>query len=314
MSFSLCSTTLGNTGAILCDVSPGIPKKISVWNGSKALTAIAGSLFQPFLEASSKKSKLDSDKLFVFPTIEDVADKSESNKEGSLNQGFKTILVEGKPGYEFKVFAGASLVPQLRKFNNQTVRVLTLDVNSRVWGTKSGANFVGAQAKIFVTGLKFATGQNVEEGVVTISVIYLDSAELNDDATFGEVDSFSGVVGLLDVQLSEYAVHAANVFKLQALIPTAEIGESINVYDSFATPLETAGTILAHTGATFSTSLAVTSITKNVANKGWDVTVEATAYGLLAASAPIRFSLANPTVLDAADVTGIEGLPVTAIK
>ncbi len=314
MSFSLLTTSVANTGGILGDVSPGIIKTFAIWNGSKAISAITGAAFQPFLEASSVKAKADGDKLFLFPDIQDIADKSEANKEGSLNQGFKITLIEGKPAYEYKVFAGATQTPFLRKFNNQSVRLLTFDKNNRVWGVKSGNSFIGRQAKIFVQGLKDPTGQNVEEGVVTIAVSYLDPTELNDNAAYGEVESYSNIKSLLDVQLSEGTAHASNVFKIQGLIPTAEVGEALNLGDYFGAELADDAMWVVTTGTNYGTVVTITSVAYDSANKWWTVTLDSTEFTALANGAKIKFALAAPPVLDAAGVVEVEGIPVIATK
>ena len=55
----------------------------------------------------------------------------------SVNLGFKTVLLEGKPGYKVKLFAGADLLKRLRTFNNQTIRVIEYDSNGVFWGPTS---------------------------------------------------------------------------------------------------------------------------------------------------------------------------------
>jgi len=313
MSLSLCAKSVANTGVIQCDVAPGIPAFFMVWNGSAKIEDIQGSQFQAFLEANSKLSKNDINKIFVFPIIQDITDATEANKEGTLNQGFKTILLEGKPAYTYKVFAGQSTVPQLRKFNNQSVRTLTMDTNMRAWGVRSTDNYVGAQAKIFTGGLKFATGQNVEEGVATISISYLAASELNDDAAFGEVDSAAGIVGLLDANIF-YISNVGNVFEIGVSVPTAEIGESISLYDTYSVELEAAALWSAKTGANFTVDLPIITVAKNDALSAWTITFDPTAYGLLGTNAKIELSLAPPPDLDAADIDGIEGVPVILTK
>lgn len=300
MSVSLCASSVANTGAIQCDVAPGIPIKFMIWNDSEAIADIEGSQFQPFMEAGSKLSKSDAGKIFVFPIIQDITDATEANKEGTLNQGFKTVLLEGKPAYTYKVFAGQSLVPQLRKFNNQNVRVLVLDANNRVWGVQSGLNFVGAQAKIFTGGLKFPTGQNVEDGVVTISVSYLVASELNDDAAFGEVDSAAAIVGLIDANVT-YVSSVDNVYKIDVRIPTSEIGQFISLFSQYATELASASMWVLKTGTT---TLGITSVVVDNTLGLWTVTTTEAGYDY---GDVLKLNLAVPPVLDAADVTEIEG-------
>ena len=314
MAFSLCSSIVANTGFVACDAAPGIPSKLMIWNGSYAISGYSEANFQAALEAASKKAKADPDKLFVFPEIQDIADNSEANTEGTLNLGFKTIIKEGLPAYTFKVFAGQSLVASLRAFNNQTVRVLMLDRNDRIWGTKSGSNFVGMQARIFVTPLKFADGQNVTEGVVDVTVSFSSASEFGDSATFGEVNDTSGIVGLMDAELSEAAAHASNVYYIKAKVPTAEIGQYVDMYDYFDDELAVSALWTAFTGATFSTSLAITSVVKDVAKKAWAITFDNTAFTALSAGASIKIVPVAPPVLDAAGVTEVELLPIVVTK
>jgi hypothetical protein len=58
----------------------------------------------------------------------------------------------------------------------------------------------------------------------------------------------------------------------------------------------------------------MTSMAVNSGNKGWDITFDSTAYTALSTGAKIKINLADPTTLDAADVTGIEGVAVIATK
>jgi len=306
-SLSLCASSVANTGPILCDVAPGIAKKIFIWNDSVDIVDVTGDLFQPYFEEASKLPKADAGKLFVFPEHEDVVDASEANVEGTLNQGLKMIIREGKPVYTLKVLAGQSLVPLLRKFNNQNLRVLVLDSNNRIWGVKQGTKFVGAQASIFVSGLKFATGQNIEERVVTITLSFLSASEVNDSATFGEVDTIAGIVGLIDVDLVETAAHAANVWHIGGQIPTAEIGEVINVADTFSAELADDLLWIAKTGAPgYATTLAIDSVAEDLVNGGWTVTFEPVAYAALAGGTKIKLYWTTPALLEAAGIDGLE--------
>lgn len=313
MAVSLCAATVANTGAIQCDIAPGIPVAIFIWNDIQPITAVQGSQFQPFLENAAQLSKSAAGKLFLFPIIQDVADKTQSNKTGTLNLGFSTILLEGKPDYEFKVFAGQSLVPQLRKFNNQNVKILILDNHNRVWGVASGSNFTGAQVKMFTTGIGFATGQAVDEGVVTISVSYLIAAELNDAAAYGQITSFSNILGLIDANVG-FISNIANVYKIGITIPTAQIGQTINLGNNYSTLLANAALWVAYTGNNFATTLAITSVAYDATIGAWTVTFDSTAFGALAVGTKIQLGLVAPPTLNAANITGIEGVVTILTK
>lgn len=315
MDFSLCGKTLVNIGGIECDVARGVLERIMAYNGAVPSTDYADSdTFLSYLVTGSKKSRTDSDKVFPFPSAKEISDKSEANKEGTLGLGYKTILREGLPSYEIKVFAGMLQLKALRKFNNKTIRIFEYDENKNLWGTKVGDTFKGFQAKIFVAGGNIATGQNVEEGVVIITVSILENSEYKDNAYVVPIDgNINDVGGLLDIDLVELAAHTSNAYKIGARIPTTQMGGYINLYDKYDDELAVAANWKATNQAT-GANIPITTVAKDTTLKGWTVTLDSTAFAALASAAKIIIELKDPSILDAADVLGVESLPLTVSK
>lgn len=313
MALSLCSSSVANTGELACDKSRGVPKKIFICNGSIAAADYAdeATLFAK-LVTNSKLSKSDSNKVFVINEAQDVTDSSEANKEGSLNLGFKAVLQEGKPGYQVKLFAGSDLLKRLRTFNNQTVRIFEWDSNSTIWGTKSGTSFKGFQAKLFFTGNKVATGQNVEEGVVTLTISILSVSEYFDNAYWAALTgNIEDIKPLIDVPLA-YVSNVSNAYKYSMKIADSNLISDYNIFDDFGTAIA-ALTFTAKSGAgTPTTSLAITSVAVDATNKLITVTYDSTAYA--AATGNIKLIPPTPATLDAADVTNVELISVTHAK
>jgi hypothetical protein len=316
MSFSICGSGGANTGAFQCDRRRSIPKKIII--GGKQFTSGeygTQSAFDAALIAAFKLATGSSIKLYPFPEITGVSDKTEANKEATLGAfGPKVSLVEGKPAYEFDVIAGSALEKQLRKFNGQQVPVFIVDDSNAVWGKlDSTSKFVGTDVLIFTTPHKFGDGSNGQTTKVSIS--FVSSADVYDSAAFVvSALSISSMVGLNDGIISEYAAHASNVYKMKVKIATSQAGQYVDVYDYFATELAASAQWVAYTGATLSTPLTITSIAGNAANKGWDITFDTTLYTALAAGAQIKIGLASPAVLDAAGITGLEGVAIITVK
>jgi hypothetical protein len=316
MSFSLCGSVGANTGAIKCDRRRGIPKKIII--GSAEFDSddyASASTFDAAFLASFELATGDASKLYPFPEITGVADKADANKESTLGAfGPKVVLIEGKPAYEFDVIAGTTLEKFLRRFNGQQVPVFIVDDANAIWGKlDSNDVFVGCDALIFTAPHKYGDGSNGQTTKVSIS--FVSAGDVYDSAAFIETGlSISDMVGLLDVTLYEYTAHASNVHKMKGKIETSSPGTVLDLYDSFADELAAAGVWVAHTGATYGTALAITSVAKNTSNKGWDITFDSTAYTALATSTKIKIDLADPATLSAADVTGIEGVAVIAVK
>lgn len=314
MALSLCASSVDNTGELACDKSRGVLKKIFIFNGDipSASYADAATLHAK-LVTNSKLSKSDSDKIFVINEAQDIADSSESNTEASLGLGFKAIIREGRPAYTVKIFAGADLLKRLRTFNNQTVRILEWDANSTLWGTKSGTNFKGFQAKLFFSGNKLATGQNVEEGVVTFTISILSTSEYFDNPVWANLDGYNieDIVPLVDVNM-EYVSAISNVHQISMKIPGSNLVEDYNIYDDYMDAID-ALTFTAKSGAgTPTTALAITSVAKNATLSTLAVTYDSSAYS--SATGNIKLIPPTPATLDAADVTGIEILSVTYPK
>jgi hypothetical protein len=259
-TYSLCGTSVENTGQQLCDKSKGVLRKLFIFNGTiEAADYVDEDTFLDTLIGYSKLTKTDSNKVFVLPEAQDLALANEANKEGSLNLGFKATILEGRPAYKVKGFAGADLLKRLRKFNNQTIRVLEYDANGVFWGTKSGTAFKGYQARLFFDGGYIATGQNIEEGVTEFTISILSNSEYKDNSYWMETSgNVEDITPLLDVNLT-YISKSSNVYKIGMYIPGSNLIGEYNAYDEIGTAVA-ALTFTARTGATYGTSLAITSV------------------------------------------------------
>jgi len=311
MSLSLCASSVANTGELACDKSRGVLRKLFIFNGSVAEADYTdGDELLAKLVEYAKLSKSAANKVFPINEAQDIVDSSEANKEGTLGLGFKAVLIEGKPGYTVKVFGGADLLKRLRQFNNQTVRVLEYDANTAIWGTKVGTAFKGFQAKLFFTGNKLATGQNVEEGVITFSLSILSTSEYFDNAYYAEVDgNIEDVVGLLDVNMALVS-NASNVHQISMKIPGSSLLGDYNIGTDF-------GTAIAALAASFSATIGgaamtITSITYNSTLQTLEVTYNSGTYS--GGSGTIVLNPPTPAQLDAGDVTGVELLSVSYAK
>lgn len=314
MALSYCAKSVSNTGELACDKAKGVLKKIFIFNGLLSPSdLIDEDTFLAKLVTNSKLSKSDSNKVFPINEAQEIADASDANKEGSLGLGFKAILLEGKPAYKVKIFAGGDLLKRLRTYNNQTIRVIEYDANGVFWGTKSGGNFKGYQVKLFFTGGKLATGQNVEEGIVEFTMSVLSTSEYIDNSFWMESNgNVEDIVGLLDVKLGKIS-NVANVYKISMKIVGSNAKEDYNIYADYGA-LIAALTFTAGTGTNYGTPLDITSVAVDANLEALTVTFDAVDYAALPALTVIKLIPPTPPVLDAGDVTNIELLPVYLIK
>lgn len=314
MALSLCGQTVANTGELACDKSKGTGKKLFIFNGAIGSADYANpTVFLAKLAANSKLSKDAANKVFVINEMQDIADASESNTEATLGLGFKAIIREGKPAYTIKLFAGSDLLKRLRTFNNQTIRVLEYDSNNVVWGTKRGNDFIGYQCKMFFTGGNLATGQNVEEGVITLTLSIISNSEYKDNSYWMDIDgNIEDVRGLMDVTMIEKS-NASNVYKIGLEIIGSHLKGGYNIWDDMGAAI--AGTTFtAGTGANYGTPLTITSVAADNTLKCLTVTFDSSAYTGLDGGTSIRLVPPTPTVLDVADATDIEILPLIITK
>ncbi len=313
-NISLCGQIAQNLGAPSCDVSKGVGKKLLIFNGAIAANDYATPLlFNNKLIANSKLSRENTNKIFPIPEMQDIVDASEANTEGTLGLGFKAIIREGRPAYTIKMFAGAQLLKLLRKWNNQTIRILEIDANNRVWGTMIGTNFVGYEARLFFDGNKMATGQNLEEGVVTLTLSILNVAEYKDNSTYQDISDITSIVGLLDVELYEIS-RVDHVIKYGARVKTSQAGGSVDLYDQLDDLIADPALWVSGTGAKYATALGIDTVVKDDAVKGWTVTHTEATFDALAANTPIQVRWVAPEVLDAEDVTNVESIPLVIEK
>jgi hypothetical protein len=316
MALSLCSRSVANVGELACDVAKGVLKKLFIFNGTISGDNYATEAQLLALMAQySKLSKDAANKIFPLNEIQDIADASEANTEGTLGLGFKAVLREGKPAYALKLFAGSDLLKRLRTFNNQTIRVFEYDANGRIWGTKQGSNFIGYQVQLFFTGGHVATGANVEEKVVTVTMSVLSTSEYIDNsyfATIGNQGNIEDIKALNDVQMSKLS-NASNVHKIAFKIPGASLGGSYDIWGDFGSLIATQ-TFTARTGANFATTLLVTSVAADNALGALTVTFDSTAYTGLTNGALIKLIPPAPDTLDIANITNVEILPLIISK
>jgi hypothetical protein len=317
MSIQLCGAQGGNTGLINCAVSPDKIATIAIWGGNLTSSEYdTDAHIKTALLADSKLPKADSNKLFVLPLVENKENKKEANQEQAFSNGVKIVTREGLPGWRFSFFTNMSQMIQLRKFNNKRVPVIMQDISKNVWGTKDGSlNFIGRQAIVFFEGLDHP-GDDQAAGVGYFTVAFLDPIENYDDAVF-VASSFNfqtTLKALIDVQAYEKAVATVNVLHISGKVPTAQIGNDIDIYaDSAYTALFATAADWTATNLTTGASIAITTLAANAAGYG-DMTLNSAAYTALASGTQVKIAAIAANLLDAAGFVGIEIAPVIHTK
>lgn len=310
----LCGFVGSNTGGIKCDKQRGNPKKPFI--GGKVFMPseyLLPDSFQAALKAACKLPSTNSDKMFPFPEIAGATDQTDALKTATLGYGLKQITLEGRPGYEFQVVVGQAQFQAMRSFNRAVVPVLMVDDQNLGWGTydSSDKSWTGELAQIFVSGNKWGDGTATYNA--TVSIFYQSASDFNDYSKYVQLNfNVNEAKGLQTVELSEYAAHATNVYHIQGLIETAQLGKFLNTELDFGADMADDGMWICTKED--GTAFTITSVA-DVAGKGWTVTLDSTAYTALATGAKLFLSWIPCDQLDDADVTGVENVePYVIVK
>lgn len=314
MAFSICGQVGANTGGIDCDVTKGLPVQLVVGSASFASADyVDTATFEAAFLANLILASGSAEKLFPFPVIQGNTAATTAAKTATLGYGLEIKLLASKQGYEFDVLAGSTLEKKLLAFDGQQVPVFILDKAKNMWGILSGTSFVAPKYIMSVEPKDFEDGNAVKTTKVKISIV--DGADFSSNAAYMPTTfTPSDLEGLNDAIVFQTAANTTNVYKIGLKIPTASLTTSINVHDSYAAELASASLWSAKTGATFATTLTITSVVTDTVNGGWTITFDSAAYTALSSGAKIKLTLVSPTALAAADVLGIEATPLVITK
>ncbi len=314
--FTLCaSVNAVNTGGVNCDKSMGklkyLLKTDKEFSSSDYASATA---FIAALRAAGLLARNDGNKLFTFPLLLDLQDNSTQNTTGSLGDGPVEVLQEGAPGFTGGFKANSRQVQNLRSLANASAgRYLCVDENNVIWGYKTSADkFIGIKLDVFVSSDRFRAQGAVKGQVISISASdpseFAQSRYIAMPSTFVATDY--GV--LLDVQLYSKVAPSSNVFKVDGLVQTSEVKNSQSAYTNFGAALVAACWYAKNvaTGA----AITITSVAVDAVNLCYTVTLDSTTWSGLSSGAVVEIGWNAPTVLDANNVTGVEGLSYTVIK
>lgn len=274
--------------------------------------AVDNDTFYAALIAATKLDTGNDDKLFFINNILDPNDITEADKKGAVGEGVPQVLVEGRPAFTYRVEIGHDLYKRLRVLNKQRVPVFTYDDAQNLWGCKDAeGNFAGCEAIFFISENRQQTSTAPVSALITIA--YTSAKVYNDEAFYvpvelGELEP----AGLLDGELREVS-YVSNVYKIAFEAPTARYGKVINLAEKYNAEL-VAGLFNARTGATYGTTLAITSVSYDSTLKCLTVTFDSTAYTALASGAKIKLYLDDVATLEAANIPGIEGVEVIITK
>ena len=230
------------------------------------------------------------DRIHPIFRFEEIADNSEEETVSTLGYGSKQVVKEGKYDWTFRIVKGGlCLNNKLRAFNKASKKVLFIDSNNVIYGTRVESGFTGFTMDFFYAK-PFKANDASNAAIFNVRFALAKPEEFNEKVAFVKADQDieEAVKGLIDLELVQLAVASG---KVTVGIRTA--CDKVNIYEAFGDVMA-AGELwkVSKNGA----PVTITSVAKNDTAGGWDVSFTGTGEHVI--------TLAAPSVLAAANVGG----------
>lgn len=315
---NVCATLGGNTKTPNCPVKMGRIKNL-LPTGSKEFTAAdlaTSEAFQAALQTAMLLSNSDTNKVFGFPTMHEVANNTGDPQVQALADGFEEVTNEALPKYALKSTPDACTQQAMASFNGWLGKNYIIDEKNVLWyRLKSNGGGKGWSTGNLYTPPPSWRGTDVGQSATT-------------RITFADIDEFKRGVGALqlnfnvtdllnlqdvvlddrEVAQNSNSIASNNVFTIGGKMKC----EGTDIYTAFSAALNNIARWRAYTSA--GTPITILSVALNAGVSGWDITLTSAEFNALASGTVFYIDLATPTVLHAAGVDGIEGNKIRFVK
>lgn len=303
---SCVSGTGANTALPSCVFAPG--KFVGAILVDSSFEIAAADI--PNIITKLQEKVLASGKNRIFPIFrfEEVADNSEDVTIQTLGYGSKSVVKDGKYDWSFRqIVGGLCLQARLRAFNKTAFKVLFVDSDNIIYGTRNaaGTGLRGLTLDFFYAS-PFKANDGSNAAMFHLRFALAKPSEFNENIAFVQcgVDIEDNVKGNIDIELTQIILVQG-----QATIGLRTRCEKINLYETFADNFAD-GDLWKCNSAGTGLDIAITSVVKNSSAKGWDVS--------FIGAGEHTLSLVDPKALSAANIggapdNGYEGNTLTVI-
>lgn len=226
----------------------------------------------------------------VYPVFrfEEINDNSAEETVQELGYGSKSVTKDGKYDWSFRqVVGGMILQNALRHFNTVAKRVLLVDSNNVIYGTKSLSGGLMGCTLDFLHAKPWKANDGSNAAIFHLRLALAKPAELNEDVAFVQldVDVENNLKGVIDLQVTKQATAAG-----KATVGLRLASDKSSVYDSFDDQLSVAGAwIIKKAGSVVTPS----TVAKNATTGGWDLTFVGTGEHTISLVTPAALALLN---------------------
>lgn len=303
----VCSAAGGNTGIPDCAFTFKTLKGGFLVPSSFVLSEAQLSSKETIMAALLAAVNHDDPAQRIYPLPETVTftDNTEDPVFQTFGLGGQAFVRDGKYNFLVQYTKGGNCISNaLMKFNNGNYRWLGFDAAGVLIGTKVGATMKGVPLEVFYARpFRMADGTNVALFAYMLS---FDPNYINQNVAFVQLD-YAEITetlrGLENVNIT--GTRAVNVI-------TAKLKKGCagtDLYDMYDTEFAAVGNWVATMNGKV---VALTGVVAVPASKAWAVTLN-TADPNYVAGAPIILNLAAVSVLTAAGIIGLEGVPATFV-
>lgn len=247
------------------------------------------------------KADLAANRIYPTPEIQGITDNSEDVVTQTLGYGSPFVVRDGKYAFQFQYTKGGLCISNaLRKFNSNSVRLIIIDAEGYVIGTRVGNEIQGIPLDVFYARpMKPNDGSNIAvySYQVTFNPVYL-----NEKVGFMKLSlaDLLMIDGLQNINILKSS-RAAAVLKVKTLAGCSQV----NLYDTYATELADDALWVAKMNGK---SVDIVSVATDPNIEGFTVTLDTTDPDYVA-GAPVTLSLEVVSALEAAGIVGYESVP-----
>ena len=205
------------------------------------------------------------DRIHPIFRFEEIADNSEEETVAALGYGSKQVVKEGKYDWSFRIVKGGMcLNNKLRAFNKASKKVLFVDSNNVIYGTRVEGGITGFTMDFFYAK-PFKANDASNAAIFNLRFALAKPEEFNEKVAFVKADQDveESVKGLIDLELVQLAVAAG-----KATVGIRTACDKVDIFQAFGDALAE-GTLwsVKKDGV----AVAITSVVENTTLGGWDV-------------------------------------------
>jgi hypothetical protein len=310
---ALCAYNIINTGVGSCFLNIGFIRGFVSVPVDRKFTVAELADFKATLETGIL-SATKANRFYPVGGFTTATDSSEETVFQTMGDGTQVPVRRGRYRWMFQYQRGGMCLNNALQTHNGTNRAYIffddkyVAFGQRVLLDDGTYGLKGVPALLDVPNWKVNTGSEV-----TKYQVYFDFAGEALNLSFGFVQLDFGIDdinGLQNLVLQQTGASTAGVSKIRVLTGC----DYANVYDIYSVQLASASLWRATNTAT-GNDITISSVVADPNVKGFTVTLSAADPDYPATSgANVTISLANPSVLDAANVSGYEGIPVTILR